>query len=135
MFRFFVGNNCANFVSQAINMAGILQEPRWTYWGPNNEPTSTWWNTGIRITWGGLLCYMYEQGFFFPSSDRRRAFAGSIIHWAPTSHVGMVCGNDTVTMTFSAHTANRRAQSFRDWGGIAFYIPTFDSVAWRWTPR
>lgn len=134
-YSFYSGNDCANFVSQAINYAGISREDNWKPY------TATWINTGWRSDIYGLVEYMVDQGFFFESSNKYKAFAGSIIFWNQYSHVGMVDANDTVTMTYCSHTNDRRSSSFRNWTGssddtdVKFFIPVWDSYANEYTPQ
>lgn len=128
-YTFFSGNDCANFVSQAINYAGISRESNWKPY------TTTWINTGWSSSQYGLVEYMVDQGFFFETSNKNKAFAGSIIYWNQYSHVGMVNANDTVTMTYCSHTNDRKSSSFKSWTGstsgtdVKFFVPVWDSYA------
>lgn len=82
---------------------------------------------------------MVDQGFFFESTNKHDAFAGSIIYWNQYSHVGMVDANDSVTLTFCAHTGDRKSLSFKSWNGatadtdVKFYVPVWDSYAGTYT--
>lgn len=78
---------------------------------------------------------MVEEGLFFETNDRYKAFAGSIIKWTEVSHVGMVDQNDTVTMTFCAHTDDRNSCAFRNIRGLTFFVPVWDSYSNQWTPQ
>lgn len=126
-YPFYNGSDCANFVSQAINAGGISTERNW------KSGTNTWINTGYSSSIYGLKDYMIDQGFFFESSNKNRAMAGSFIYWTSYSHVGLVDQNDTVTMTYCAHTNDRRSSSFKDIRNVSFYIPTWDSYGGVWT--
>lgn len=134
-YTFFNGADCANFVSQAIHYGGISTETNW-------EPyTITWINTGFNPEYYGLVEYMADQGFFFETANKYKAFAGSIIYWNQQSHVGMVDANDTVTMTYCAHTSDRKSASFKNWTGatsdtdVKFFVPVWDSYANQYTPQ
>ena len=120
-------NDCANFVSQAIHEAGVPTDDKWR---PGNR---CWYNTGHEGD--GLIDYMVEEGLFFETNDRYKAFAGSIIKWTEASHVGMVDQNDTVTMTFCAHTDDRNSCAFRTIRGLTFFVPVWDSYSKQWTPQ
>ena len=134
-YTFISGNDCANFVSQAINYAGISRENNWKPY------TTTWINTGWSTSLYGLVEYMVDQGFFFETSSKNKAFAGSIIYWNQYSHVGMVDANDTVTMTYCSHTNDRKSSSFKSWTSanrdtdVKFFVPVWDSYANAYTPR
>lgn len=78
---------------------------------------------------------MVDQGFFFASSNKNKAMAGSIIYWTSYSHVGLVDQNDTVTITFCAHTNDRKSSSFKNISDVSFYIPVWDSYGGVWTPQ
>jgi hypothetical protein len=131
----FQSADCANFVSQAIHYAGISTDDTW-------EPYEiAWINTGHSSAYYGLVEYMVDQGFFFEETDKYKAFAGSIMYWNRYSHVGMVNANDTITMTFCAHTVDKNSSSFRYWTGssidtdVKFFVPVWDSYAGQYTPR
>jgi RNA polymerase sigma-70 factor (ECF subfamily) len=134
-YNFYASNDCANFVSQAICYAGINTESNWKPY------TTTWINTGWRDDYYGLVEYMVDQGFFFETTNKYKAFAGSIIYWNQYSHVGMVNANDTVTMTFCAHTNDRNSSSFKNWTGsteetdVKFFVPVWDSYAGAYTTQ
>ena len=134
-YTFISGNDCANFVSQAINYAGISRENNWKPY------TTTWTNTGWSTSIYGLVEYMVDQGFFFETSNKYKAFAGSIIYWNQYSHVGMVDENDTVTMTYCSHTNDRKGSSFKNWTSanrdtdVKFFVPVWDSYADKYTPQ
>lgn len=128
-YPFYNGNDCANFVSQAIHAGGIATENNW------KSGTNTWVNTGYTSSIYGLKDYMLDQGFFFASSNKNKAMAGSIIYWTSYSHVGLVDQNDTVTMTFCAHTNDRKSSSFKNISDVSFYIPVWDSYGGVWTPQ
>lgn len=134
-YTFFSGNDCANFVSQAINYAGISRENNWKPY------ITTWTNTGWSSSLYGLVEYMVDQGFFFETSNKYKAFAGSIIYWNQYSHVGMVDANDTVTMTYCSHTNDRKGSSFKNWTSanrdtdVKFFVPVWDSYAGAYTPQ
>ncbi|MSU03224.1 amidase domain-containing protein [Tissierella pigra] len=128
-YPFYNGNDCANFVSQAIHAGGIATESNW------KSGTNTWVNTGYSSSIYGLKDYMVDQGFFFASSNKNKAMAGSIIYWTSYSHVGLVDQNDTVTMTFCAHTNDRKSSSFKNISDVSFYIPVWDSYGGVWTPQ
>lgn len=120
-------NDCANFVSQAIHEAGVPTDDKW------RPGSRCWYNTGH--SGYGLIDYMVDEGLFFETNDRYKAFAGSIIKWTEYSHVGMVDQNDTVTMTFCAHTDDRNSCAFRTIRGLTFFVPVWDSYSKQWTPQ
>lgn len=134
-YSFYPRKDCANFVSQAIHYAGISTEDNWKPY------TTTWINTGFLEEYYGLVEYMVDQGFFFEETDKYKAFAGSIMYWNQYSHVGMVNANDTVTMTYCAHTNDKNSSSFKNWTGasedtdVKFFIPVWDSYAGEYTSR
>jgi hypothetical protein len=53
----------------------------------------------------------------------------------------MVNANDTVTMTFCAHTNDRNSSSFKNWTGsteetdVKFFVPVWDSYAGAYTTQ
>lgn len=116
-------NDCANFVSQCINSGGISTDGTW------KPGANAWVNTGKSSSIYGLTNYMVDEGYFFESTDKYSAFAGSIIMWTRYSHVGLVDQNDTVTMTFCAHTNDRKSCSFKNISDVKFFIPEWDSVS------
>ena len=120
-------NDCANYVSQAIHAGGISTDSTWA------PGTTCWYTTGYNGY--GLVDYMVDQGIFFGTSLKSKAFAGSIMYFTGYSHVGMVDQNDTVTMTFCAHTYDRKSCSFKNLSGVVFYVPVWDSYANDWTPQ
>jgi len=131
-YAWFDGVNCANFVSQSINAGGISKESNWTG-SATGTNTTTWVNTG-RDQYG-LTGYMVDQGFFFESTDKNKAFAGSIIFWTGYSHVGLVDQNDTVTMTYCANTNCQNSSSFKSISSVKFYVPVWDSYNGVYTLR
>lgn len=122
-------NDCANYVSQAIYAGGISTDGTWA------PGKLAWVNTGSSSSYYGLTDYMVDEGYFFNTSDKMKAFAGSIISWENFSHVGMVDQNDTVTMTFCAHTNDRYQSSFKNYSAVEFYVPVWDSYANEWTTQ
>lgn len=122
-------NDCANYVSQAIYAGGIQQD---TTWAPKKI---AWINTGRSTSYYGLTEYMVDQGYFFKTTDKMKTGAGSIISWTGFSHVGMIDQNDTVTMTYCAHTNDRYQSSFKNLSGVEFFVPVWDSYGNQWTPR
>ena len=145
-------NDCANYVSQAIHEAGIPMDSTW------REGFTDWANVGAPYNPSlpgnahpGLSTYMLDQGYFFQTTDKYKAFAGSIVYWYG-DHVGMVDQNDTVTMTYCAHNACQKQAPFdSDWvygfygeytlpngksrGKVSFLVPVWDSYANTWTPQ
>lgn len=126
-------SDCANFVSQCIHAGGIQQYN-------NNDSENDWYKdsmvwirTGYYSDKYGITDYMVDQGFFFEDTNKYNAFAGSIISWTTFSHVGLVDQNDTVTMTYCAHTNDRLSQSFKNMSNVKFYIPEWDSYSGEWT--
>jgi len=98
------GVDCANYVSQAIHAGGIPTNNTW-------KPESTAWiNTG-RNNVNGLTHYMVNAGYF-TKVTRNTCAAGGFISHTDFSHVIFVVANDTVTMQFSSHTADRLKASF-----------------------
>lgn len=118
--------DCANYVSQAINAGGIETNSKW------RPGLDTWDNTGHSRY--GLVDYLVDNDLFFKTSDKYKACAGSVIMWLGknTSHVGMVDQNDTITMTYCSHTNDRKNYSFKNFSGIEFYVPTWDSYSGTW---
>lgn len=98
------GVDCANYVSQAIFAGGI---PTDTTWKPESL---AWVNTGKNNS-GGLAPYMTGKGYF-KTATRSTCAAGGFISHTDFSHVIFVVANDTVTMQFSSHTADRLKASF-----------------------
>ena len=153
-YRFVYANgklaDCANYVSQAINYGGISRD---SVWAPY---TQAWVNVGApyrpnQAPFPGLTTYMLEKDYFFQTTDKFKAFAGSIVYWYG-DHVGMVDQNDTVTMTYCAHNACQKQAPFgSDWvygfygeytlpngtqrGKVSFFVPVWDSYANTWTPQ
>ncbi len=97
--------------------------------------TTAWINTGYSSKYYGLTEYMYDQGVFFKSYNKNKAFAGSMVAWTDRSHVGLIDQNDTVTMTYCAHTTNRRSASLKGLSNVRFLIPIWDSYSGAWTPQ
>lgn len=98
------GVDCANYVSQAIHAGGIPTDSTW-------KPESiAWVNTG-RYNSSGLTHYMVNSGYF-KKVTRNTCAAGGFISHTDFSHVIFVVANDTVTMQFSSHTADRKQASF-----------------------
>ena len=122
-------SDCANFVSQCIYAGGIQREPG--VWAPYTTP----WCAVRYVSQNMGICeYMVDRGYFFDAgSSPKKAFAGSIISWLGYGHVGLVDYNDTVDMTFCAHTDDMLSQKFPS--GVKFYIPVWDSYAGCYTPR
>lgn len=122
-------NDCANFVSQCIYAGGIATDSVWDF-----DPYTTCWVATGRNGYG-LVDYMTGKGLFFRSTEKVKAFAGSIIYWQNVSHVGLIDKNDTKKMTFCAHTKNRNQCSFVNEPNVEFYIPAWDSYYNTWTPQ
>lgn len=122
-------SDCANYVSQAIYAGGISTD---STWAPGKI---AWINTGYSSSYYGLVEYMEDEGYFFDTTSKNKAFAGSIIYWTGFSHVGMVDQNDTVTMTYCAHTNDRYQTSFKYSSGIKFWVPVWDSYSGQYTPQ
>lgn len=115
------GNDCANFVSQALYAAGI--------------PTTTTWRADS-LTWiraREVESYMVNQGYFWHTKDKYSAFAGSIIAWTDIQHVGIVDQNDYTTMTYCVHTNDRLSASFKTLSNVQFAVPEWDSYAGQWS--
>jgi hypothetical protein len=47
-YTYITGNNCTNFVSQALAAGGLQQNDRWQY--NNGNPTNAWWTTRVHPT-------------------------------------------------------------------------------------
>lgn len=145
-------NDCANYVSQAIYAGGIQTDNVWKPY------LIDWINVGAPYNddlpgnaHPGVTTYMLDKGFFFQTTDKYKAFAGSIVYWYG-DHVGMVDQNDTVTMTYCAHNSCHKQAPFgSDWvygfygeytlpngdrkGKVSFLVPVWDSYANTWTPQ
>lgn len=128
-YQSFNPNDCANFISQCLRAGGLSTTSKWKPY------TLAWVNTGFHKQYYGLTEYMYDQGVFFKSNDRNKAFAGSIVVWTDISHVGIVDQNDGVTMTYCAHTTNRKSSSLKGLKNVRFLIPTWDSYTGNWTVK
>lgn len=144
----YLDNDCANYVSQAINYGGIARDSIWLPY------TQAWANVGAPYnpdrpghSVQGVTTYMLNQDFFFQTIDKYKAFAGSIVYWYGR-HVGMVDQNDTITMTYCAHNRCAKQAPFgSDWvygfysedgqpaDIMSFFVPTWDSYANTWTPQ
>lgn len=114
------GSDCANFVSQCLYEGGLPTDTTWY------KDSATW----VR---GADICnYVKDNNLFFECENEMKAFAGSIIRWSINHHVGLVDQNDTVTMTFCAHSKCRRSCP---WTGesVYFFVPYWDSYADTWT--
>ncbi len=113
------GTDCANFVSQCLYAGGLPTDTTWYAY-------SLAWIRGANIR-----AYVSDNNLFFKSSNEMKAFAGSIICWNENNHVGLVDQNDTVTMTFCAHSRCRNSCS---WSGedVYFLIPYWDSYSGTW---
>lgn len=122
-YPYYPGNDCANFVSQAIAAGGVTTDNTW------QSGSYAWINVN------GLYSYMVNNGIFFRSNNRYKAFAGSIMAFTNQQHCGLVTLNDTVTMKFCAHTNDRWDKSFVGYTNVTFYIPVWDSYAGQWTPQ
>lgn len=119
-YSFYDNYDCANFVSQCLYAGGLSTDRTWY------ADSSTW--VGV-----AKLCnYLVDNDLFFKSYDESDAFAGSVIRWTSGSHVGLVDQNDTIIMTFCAHTKCRNSCP---WTGenVYFYVPYWDSYAGEWT--
>ncbi len=127
-YKFYSGNDCANFVSQCIREGGLEPDD---YWKPY---TSEW----ISVRY--LTSHM-EGNYCYASSNDLDAFAGSIINLlnrdgTNAGHVGLVDQNDTRTMTLCAHTACRKSVPFSWFSNRNFYVPRWDSyTALFWNVR
>lgn len=126
-----LGGDCANYVSQCIRAGGIQTEPG--VWAPYTLKWNTVSFTGRQ---DGICEYMVNRGYFFDAgTNKMKAFAGSIISWLNYGHVGMVDQNDTVRMTFCAHTDDMLSEPFDKMTNVKFYVPVWDSYAGVYTPR
>lgn len=130
-YKFYDSNDCTNFVSQCLAYGGLEPDDDWK---PYTDPWTTTGNLG-----NGIRQYVTNNGLFFHSTSETKAFAGSIINWlndngTNAGHVGLVDQNDTITMTFCAHTRCRKSCP---WTGekVDFYIPYWDSYANDWTQQ
>lgn len=130
-YEFFARVDCANFVSQCIHEGGLETDDDW-------YPYSTAWASTGNSGWG-LRQYMTGTGYFFHSDNIYDAFAGSVINFLNSDgsnqgHVGLVDQNDTLTMTYCAHTKCKNScpipRTNRD-----FYVPIWDSYTGSWTVR
>ena len=125
------GGDCANYVSKCIRAGGIKTEPG--VW----EPYVRQWNT-VSFTgrYDGICEYMVNSGYFFDAgTNKTKAFAGSIISWLDYGHVGLVDQNDTVKLTYCAHTTDELSTSFEYLSRVKFYVPVWDSYAGCYTPQ
>lgn len=145
----YLSSDCANYVSQAIRFGGIETDSIWQPY------TTAWANVGAPYnpnlsgnSHQGVSKYMLENNYFFQTTNKMKAFAGSIVYWYG-QHVGMVDQNDTVTMTYCAHNVCRKQAPFSsNWvygfygyytsgtesvGKVSFLVPTWDSYAGTWT--
>lgn len=99
------GNDCANYVSQAIYAGGIPTDSTW-------KPESiAWVNTG-RNNKNGLTHYMTDKGYFQESTQSTCAAGGFMSH-TDISHVIFIVANDGKELLFSSHTADRLQASFK----------------------
>lgn len=112
-----------------IHAGGIETEDDW-------RPYVLAW-TAVRFSTQnmGITEYMVSRSYFFECTDLNKAFAGSILSWKTYGHVGLVDQNDTVTMTYCAHTANEKSASFKGHTNKKAYIPVWDSYAGQYTPQ
>ena len=132
-YTYYKGNDCANYVSQCIYAGGIKTEAG--VWAPGLTAWTAVSKSGQSM---GICEYMIDRGYFFDAGNNKmKAFAGSIICWAPDQgHVGMVDQNDTVTMTYCAHTHDKLSYSFANSTKVkSFHVPVWDSYEGRYTPQ
>lgn len=114
------GGDCANFVSQCMYEGGM--------------PTSSTWykDSLIWIRAVDLHNYMVNNNYCFETYSKYKAYAGSIISWTSCQHVGLVDHNDTVTMTYCAHTNDRLSLSFKNFTDVKFAVSWWDSYTGTW---
>ncbi len=124
------GGDCANFVSQCIHAGGIEYEPG--VWAPYTTP----WRY---VSAGGkTFCineYMVSRSYFFKCSDVTRAFAGSILWWTGKGHVGLIDHNDTVDITYCAHSKDEKSLPVQNIEQKTAFMPVWDSYAGQYTPQ
>ena len=123
-YNFYDNVDCANFVSQSLYAGGLKDDDTWYAY------SDAW------VSCTHLRNYITDNDLFFQSDDQYKAFAGSIINWlnkngTNSGHVGLVDQNDTVTMTFCAHTKCRRSCPWKG-QNVDFHIPYWDSWAGEW---
>ncbi|AIS51998.1 RNA polymerase sigma-70 factor, ECF subfamily [Thermoanaerobacter kivui] len=96
----FCHNDCADYVSQALNAGGIPVDPG--KWERLKDSSNNWAWTYVP----GLKNYMLNQKGYWKRSTWESAAAGGVIV-IPDSHVMMIVKNDTIERLFSAHTNDR----------------------------
>lgn len=115
------GGDCANFVSQCFWWGGLSTDGVWDLY-------TYAWNYAI-----GVHNYMRDNNICYETYDKYQAMAGSIISWTNQEHVGLVDQNDTVTMTYCAHTTDVLSESFVNYSNVKFCVPEWDSAYGCWT--
>lgn len=107
--KWYVCNDCANFVSQALSAGAVPQSATW-------KPYTTAW-----VNAGSLQSYMDGQDFWSTTTSAA-ASPGDTITFKSFSHTMMVIANDGKTRTISAHT--------RDRSNFVDLNPVSDEVFW-----
>lgn len=133
-YQYFIGNDCANYVSQCIRAGGIETEAG--VWAPYTLAWKTVSRSGNSL---GVCEYMVNNGYFFHAgTDKMKAIAGSILKWVSvsSSHVALVDQNDTIVMTYCGHSNDRLSEPFDQSNSItAIYAPVWDSYSGCYTPQ
>lgn len=111
-YSYYTHNDCANFVSQALEYGGISTDNTW-------EPyTSAWINCDY------LEDYLVDE-YLVSSSSNYYAAAGGIFFLGDSSdlyHVEMIVYNDTVTRKSNCHSNDRYQRAYSSSYGYKFYI-------------
>lgn len=110
-------NDCANFVSTAINEAGIEKTSEW------KEESINWVSTGFKNNGTGLVPYLLKKNEFYQEKYRGKVREGSIVFWNDVSHVGLITYQDTITMKYTAHTRARRNEILPLGSKTNYYTP------------
>lgn len=104
-YNWFCSNDCANYVSQAMNAGGVPRDSSW-------KPGNLYWQ---KCSY--MKNYFTNIKNWWDTSNYTNCNAGGIILLCKAGstspyHAMMVVGNDTVTHTYSAHTTDRLKQPF-----------------------
>lgn len=95
-YKYYCGNDCANFVSQALYAGGVPTDSTW-------QPESHDW-----VNVNGLYSYFHDTKSYWVTSNFTDCAAGGVIFYPGSnggfSHVALCVLNDSVNHAMAAHT-------------------------------
>ncbi|MCD5406493.1 MAG: amidase domain-containing protein [Desulfotomaculum sp.] len=110
-------NDCANYVSQALNAGGIPMDSTW--WENRNSSSYAWCNVS------GLRSYMLNTKKYLQVVSRWQCVAGFPFRMTSYPHIMLMVHNDGQTQLYSGHTSDRKQRIWHGGGNVEYFRVIF----------